>query len=171
MLDILDRGLSWLERILYVGAALSLVAMMLSITADAMGRFLFGTPVAGVYEVNEMYLLPAIVYLSIARAQSLNEHIAVDVFVGGMRPALQRLLLGLGRLLAIGLFAAIAYRTGEMAHRQFVMGNITSGAILLPAWIGWFVVSVGCVAMTMRLTLQVLFDIVGRRPADKPHLS
>lgn len=86
MLDILDRGLAWLEKILYLGAALALAAMMLSITADTLGRFLFGRPVAGVYQVNEMYLLPAIVYLSIARAQRRDEHIAVDVFVAAMRP-------------------------------------------------------------------------------------
>lgn len=169
MLDILDRGLAWLEKILYLGAALALAAMMLSITADTLGRFLFGRPVAGVYQVNEMYLLPAIVYLSIARAQRRDEHIAVDVFVAAMRPGPQRLLKGLGRVLAIGIFGVIAYRTGEMAQRQFAMGNVTSGAILLPAWIGWFVVAVGSAAMTLRLTLQVLFDIVGRHPADRSH--
>lgn len=166
MLDFLDRGLGWLEKILYVGAALALAAMLVSITADAMGRFLFNRPVMGVYEVNEMYLLPAVVYLSIARAQRFNEHIAVDVFVAPMRPGLRRLLLGVGRLLALGLFVAIAYRTGEMAHRQFIRGNVTSGSILLPAWIGWAVVSVGCAAMSLRLALQILFDILGHRPAD-----
>ena len=165
MLDSLDRALGWVERALYLGAALALAAMMVSISADALGRYLFDRPIRGVYEVNEMYLLTATVYLSIARAQRLDEHIAVDSIYRTMPAWARRLSRGIGRALAAALFAAVAYKTGEMAHSQFVMGNMTSGVVQLPSWIGWFLVFTGSGAMTLRLLLQVVLEIGGRLPA------
>lgn len=168
MLDTLDRGLERFEKALYVGAALALAVMMVSITADALGRYLFARPIPGVYEINEMYLLTATVYLSIARAQRRDEHIAVDSIYRRMPILARRLSRGVGRALAAAFFAAVAYKTGEMALRQFAMGNMTSGVVQLPGWIGWFLVCLGSGAMTLRLLLQLVGDGLGRLPAGEP---
>lgn len=162
MLSILDKGLGWLEKVLYFGAAFALALMMVSIAGDAMGRYLFSHPIRGVYEVNEMYLLTAIVYLSIARAQRLNEHIAVDSLYQKMPQVAQRVTRFTGRALSTALFAAIAYKTGEMAHEQYVMGNMTSGVVSLPSFVGWFLVAIGSGAMTLRLLLQTVSDILNK---------
>ena len=169
MLNSLDRGLDWFERVLYLGAAAALALMMVSISADALGRYLFTQPVRGVYELNELYLLTATVYLSIARAQRLDEHIAVHAIFLAMPRPVRRVVRVIGRLLSAALFAAIAYKTGGMALQQFEMGNATSGAVTLPTWIGWFFVAVGSAAMTLRLLLQVVFEVCGRDvPGDRP---
>lgn len=171
MLDRLDQGLSALERLLYFGAAAAMGLMMVSITVDALGRYLFGAPLKGVYEINEMYLLTATVYLSIARAQRNNEHIAVNTLYDVMPGWAQKSTRIVWRLLAAAVFAAIAYKTGDMALEQFVRGNRTSGVVELPSWIGWFVVALGSSTMTLRLVLQLLLDLAGRyRPSETRHV-
>ena len=158
MLSVMDKGLGWLEKVLYFGAAFALALMMVSIAGDAMGRYLFSKPIRGVYEINEMYLLTAIVYLSIARAQRFDDHIAVDSLYQKMPQIAQRITRFLGRLLSTALFATISYKTGEMAHEQFVMGNMTSGVVSLPSFLGWFLVAIGSGTRTLRLLLQTVSD-------------
>jgi len=164
MLDKLDRGLNALERLLYLGAAIAMALMMVSITSDALGRYFFDAPIKGVYEVNEMYLLTATVYLSIARAQRMNEHISVQTVYQVMPGWGQKTTRLTWRPAAAVVFAAIAYKTGDMALDQFMRGNRTSGVVELPSWIGWFLVSLGSTVMCLRLVLQVVFDLCGRDP-------
>lgn len=164
MLDRLDTGLGVLERVLFFGAALAMAMMMVSITLDTLGRTFFGTPIKGVYEFNEMYLLTATVYLSIARAQRNNEHITVNTLYDIMWPWAQLLTRICWRLLTIGVFCAVAYKTGDMALDQFLRANRTSGVVELPSWIGWFLVALGSAVMVLRLILQVIFDLSGRNP-------
>ncbi len=162
MIARLDAGLAWIEKILYIGAACALALMMLSIAGDALGRYLFDKPIAGVYEINEMYLLTAIVYLSIARAQRLNQHISVESLFHLMPHWAKRMSRTVGYFLTFGLFAAIAIRTGEMAYEQFIFGNRTSGVVSLPSWGGWFLVSIGSGTMTLRLCLQLISSVLRR---------
>ena len=168
MLSRLDRGLAWLEKVLYFGAAAALALMMVSIAGDALGRYLFSHPLRGVYEVNEMYLLTAIVYLSIAQAQRFNEHISVTSIYEKMPALVQRAARIVSRSLTAALFAAISFKTGEMALEQFVMGNMTSGVVSLPSWVGWFFVAIGAGAMTLRLLLQLFSDIANRELSAAP---
>ena len=160
MLSKVDHGLAWLEKVLYFGAATALGLMMVSIAGDALGRYLFSQPIRGVYEVNEMYLLTAVVYLSIAQAQRFNEHIAVTSIYDKMPAFAQRVARVVGRSLTTALFAAISFKTGEMALHHYVMGNETSGVVSLPSWIGWSFVGFGSGAMTLRLLLQLVSDIL-----------
>lgn len=167
MLNRLDRWLGWLEWILYLGAATALALMMITISADTLGRYLFSRPISGVYEINEMYLLTAVVFLSIARAQRFNRHIAVHSIYEVLGDGLQRLTRIVGRLLSVSLFCALAFKSGEMALAQFVMGNMTSGALALPTWVSWFFVWIGASAMTLRILLQLTFDILNKNHTVK----
>lgn len=171
MLKTLDFALRVIEGALYVGAAVCLALMMLSISGDALGRYAFDKPLPGVHELTEMYFLAGVVFLSIARAQRLGKHVSVESLEAGFPPALQCTTRIFGRALGAALFVIIALKAGQMAWNQFSMGNMTSGALALPSWIGWFVVSIGSATLVLRLLHQILEGLFGDQSNDTPQPS
>jgi len=166
MMKILNSALIVVEGALYVGAAVCLALMMLSISGDALGRYILGTPLPGVHELTEMYLLAGVVFLSIARAQRLGNHVAVESFEAFFPKGLRRVTRIVGRALGSTLFFIIAFKSGQMAWNQYMMGNMTSGAVAFPSWIGWFLVAIGSAALVLRLFLQIAQGLVNQEPDD-----
>ena len=69
------------EKILTYIAVLSIFVMMLLTSADAIGRYLFNSPIAGAYEVTEKYLMLIAVYLGASFTYREGSNIRIGLVI------------------------------------------------------------------------------------------
>jgi TRAP-type C4-dicarboxylate transport system permease small subunit len=159
MLDCLDRGLRAIERVFDFAAAASIVMMMLAIFSDVLARAITGESIDGVHELVEMYLMAGVVFLSVARAQDLGRHIAVDALMNRVGLRSRIVFKTTGCAIGLALMAPIAWKTSQMCIEHFLQGRATTGVVEFPTWIGWAAISAGSTVLAFRLALQIAMFI------------
>ncbi len=166
VIDLIDRAARRIEDALDRLAQVALFIMMVLVCADAGGRYLLDTPVPAAYEMTEMYLMIAVVFLALARNQALGGNVAVDILTQLASPSWRRLLGFLYVASAFLVYLGIAYMATRMAVQNFTLGRWTHGAFPLPTGPSWALFAIGAVAMTLRLALQVLRALRGQEIYD-----
>ncbi len=122
-------------------AAVALVAMMLHVNFDVLGRYLFNAPLPMTTEVVSAYYMVAVVFLPLAAIEWRDGHISVEIITQfiGQRP--QRVLLLATGVLAAAYFAAITWRTWLVAVDKYELGEFITGVAVLSIWPTRFLVS------------------------------
>ena len=93
--------------------ALALFAQMCLITADVICRYLFGSPITGVYEITEFMIL-IIIFSFLAPAQAAKRHVYVDLLVNRFPKRFQRAVTFVNHAICLLLMALI---TGMACQR------------------------------------------------------
>lgn len=150
----LSRALSFLERVLVVASAASILFMMLVLVVDVGGRYLFNRPLSWAYDIISIYLLPLIVYLAIADAYRRNQHISVDMLYNLMDRRLKRLVRLLSAVVVIGVMAPITWLAAGEAITRYQNDIVIAGSILWPTWIPALFLAVGGVLLILRAALD-----------------
>ena len=91
----------------YLGVA-SLLVMMLITAADVFARYVFNSPILGVFELTE-FLVLILVFSFIAYTQAEGGHISVDFVVARFPKRVRRAVELFNRAVCLGLMAMIAY--------------------------------------------------------------
>ena len=79
------RFLELFEKLYMAAAMISIFFMMLSISADALSRYLFGSPITGQYEFTQFYLLVILVFMALPRTYVIGGHIRLNLLDGYRR--------------------------------------------------------------------------------------
>ena len=134
MKRILDTLCGW-------GAAFgsaAICAMMLVMTADAVGRKIIGT-IPGAYET-AIGLLAILMLISQGYGQMRRVHIVVDFFTSRFNKQIQRILGIVWAILGVGIFGLLTWLGFKAAWKFTLVGEIWFGIIDYPAWpFRWFV--------------------------------
>ena len=138
--------------------ALLIVAMMLVTAIDVALRELFNNPLLGAFEVME-FMMAGVIFLGLAHLQRQGGHIALDFVVARMSPTMQRCFSLFGHLLALSVFLAISWRTGQTAFEAWTVGHHTSGGVRLPTWPGRSAVPIGTGLLCIRLMIDAVTDV------------
>ena len=115
-----DRSLKLLE----IGAALVLLALMGLTCADVAGRELANAPVHGATELTKL-ALAAVVFLALPVASWRDQHIVVDLLDSVFPAALGRIRHLLVNLIGAVALAAVAVRAWKFAGRSAEYGDVT----------------------------------------------
>lgn len=158
-----ESALIFLEKTSNAIAALVLMIMMVLLTADALGRYVFLQPVIGTMEITEMYLLGAVAFLPLAALQRENGHVSVSTFQARIPERLRGLFGVVNTGLGLVVFATIALKTAQMAFESFSEGRETAGLISLPVWCGWAIIFIGTLVLCLRLSLELWRGVFRRR--------
>jgi TRAP-type C4-dicarboxylate transport system permease small subunit len=130
---------AWRER--WVGRlgtppALLILGMAAVTTIDVIGRYIFGRPLGGAFEVTEIAMGLAI-YAGLGLAALGRDHIRVDLAKGWLPPAVRRAQLVCGNLVCAVVAAALGWRVltrgtalVEVGERFLVLG-------FPKGWIAW----------------------------------
>lgn len=143
-------------------AALVLIAVL--INADILGRLFFRTPVQFQFEMVELYLMPAVATLSLAKVFREGGHLSLEFIepsvFGRFWPALRIVML----LCSAVFFIALTAMSGRFAFHAFEHGEVYFGVIDWP--LGWAYLSVplGSAVLTVRL----LFETIRRSAESAP---
>lgn len=122
----------WTERLLEAVVGLALIAMTAVTVIDVTGRYLFGAPLQGGFEISEL-LMGLTVFAALPLATRSESHLAIglltDRLTGGPRRIHRIAIL----IVTVGALAFIAWRMGVQAqilHR----GEAATGSLQLPLW-------------------------------------
>lgn len=120
-----DRVVHWATRLLGLGAAVLLFAMMVLTFVDVMGRYFFDAPVTGGFEVTEL-MMAALIFAGLPLVTAGNEQVAVDLLDYSMPRTVKRIRDVLVNLLCAGMLAILSYRLWLKASEQVSYGDQTA---------------------------------------------
>ncbi len=143
----LTRWLNWI-------AASAIVAVMIIVSINVIGRGMFGIPLKGTVDI--VSLLGALVIsCAIAYTQVLKGHIRITLLIDMLPHTLRTILAGLIDIIGMILFGIISWQTALFAIGTHEIGEL-SEVLKIPITPFAAVVSIGC----MGLTLVLLVDFI-----------
>ncbi|MBX9453647.1 MAG: TRAP transporter small permease [Mesorhizobium sp.] len=153
----LERALSFFDRIFMAIAQLAIFVMMLSISVDALGRYLFNRPLQGSFEFTTLYLMVILTFLGLPATYASGGHIRLDV----LKPWLARIpgnpVERVNALIAAGIFGFLAWHSGIEAVSKFIDRDTSFGVIQFPLYWSYVWVPLGCGLLALRLAVEIAF--------------
>lgn len=155
-MKLVERILGLMEKGLIIIGGVCLFLLMVAVVTDAGGRYFLNSPISGVYEISEFYLMIAIVFLGLSRTQSLKGHVRVELLLERF-PMLIAKALNIFYFLATALvFGCISYLAAETGWNNIVLDRWTTGVVPIPTGPSWLIVALGCAVFSLRL----IFDAI-----------
>ena len=136
-------------------AMISIFIMMISISADAMSRYLFGSPITGQYEFTQFYLLVILVFMALARTYMLGGHIRIRLLDKILHKIPFDLSERINAFLGALAFAVLSYISLFEAVEKFVNQDKLFGVIQFPIYWSYVWVPLGSLLMTLRLIYDI----------------
>jgi TRAP-type C4-dicarboxylate transport system permease small subunit len=155
----LDRGIRYVENVLLAICGVIFMGMIFLGTVDVFGRYLFNSPVQGSLELMQV-IMGAIVMLGWAYTQKEDGHVKVEL-ITNLLPIRARYVLKLiMTILALFLFATIAYKSWGIAFanfdRRFLVIDFPSGPF-------YFLVPVGAFFLCLEFIVSIFYVSAGIR--------
>ena len=147
-----------LTNFLNVIGTLLIVAVMLLVNADVIGRVMFNSPVSGVPEIVSMSIV-AIVFLQVAQAfrkGRLTRTEAVLDFVEKRAPRLRVFMELIFSCAAIALIWQLFWASQPLFMKSWVRNTYegTVGDFTAPIWPVKLIILIGCAALLVQLVLH-----------------
>jgi C4-dicarboxylate transporter DctM subunit len=142
------------ERGFNVFSAVVITLMMFLTSIDVVLRYVFNSPIPGVYTLVEMLILGA-VFPAVAYVQQVRGMVRVDIFIdrlkGNPRTAFELATL----FLALVAFALLCWQIGILAWEAWITGNYEMGIIEWPFWPPMTVMTVGLGLLCLRFVTDI----------------
>ncbi len=156
----LRRAVDFVTGALNVAGTLLIVAVMLLVNADVIGRGALDRPISGVPEMVSMSIV-AIVFLQIAQAFRMGRLTRTELLLGGLErlgPRFRQALEFLFSLAAIALVWQIITASWPLFEKAWARGTYegTIGDFIAPVWPVKLIILVGCTALLVQLVLHAI---------------
>ena len=159
----MDRLLGWLQKPIDLLFWLGLLAgflMMVHVTVDVAGRYLFNRPLDGTTEIVAAYYMVLVAYCPWAFIASRDEHIVAGMFRRIGSPRFDFWLDVAVKAFTAVCVAVFTYQTFWAALRQTRAGEVwIAGTMYLPVWPSRWVLPVSGLFMVLYLVLRVVSDV------------
>ncbi len=156
-MKILFRTLAVLEKASLALAVLAMLTMMISITSDALGRYLFNRPIEGSFEFTELYLMIIIPFMAMPDTYTSGTQIKLDIASKFLKRipgrVLERLALGCAAI----VLGAMFWYSLQTAIEKFATRETSFGAIQFRLDWSYVWVPIGTGLVSLRLALRALF--------------
>lgn len=156
-----ERLLRAVENVFLYGSVISLLLMMVLVSADAVARYAFSRPLTFQFELTENYLMVAAILLPLAFVTRERQHIEIDTFKRYIpKPLLEAVTL-FGLVAMVALLLVVTYVTGEKAYEAFRLNEKIFGVIDWP--VGWsrVLVPLATGVFTVRLCMEIVRRATG----------
>ncbi len=153
----MSRALSLLDLAAMRIAQTSLLVMMLAISVDALGRYLFNSPLQGNFEFTSLYLMVILTFLGMPASYARGGMVRLDILSGPLSRLPWHLSERVNVFLAAAVFGFIAWHAGLEAFEKFEARDTTFGVIQFPIYWSYVWVPVGCALMFLRLAYEFVF--------------
>ena len=150
-----------------VVAMISIFIMMISVSADAMSRYLLGNPITGQYEFTQYYLLVILVFMALPHTYMLDGHIRLRLLDRFLRKVPFDLSERINAILGAIAFGILAYVSLIEAVEKFVNQDKLFGAIQFPIYWSYVWVPLGSIFIALRLILEVFIP----KPQQPDHIG
>ena len=132
-----------------------IIALMMFLTRiDVVLRYIFNSPIPGVYTLSEMFMIAA-VFPAVAYVQQKKGHVRVDILIDKLKGR-PRIVFELATLfLALVCFAIMGLDSGLLAWNAWVTGDYDMGSIEIPFWPAKSVMTVGIGLLLWRFITDI----------------
>ncbi|MCF8094249.1 MAG: TRAP transporter small permease [Desulfobacteraceae bacterium] len=141
------------EILAYLGCFV-LIVMMLLTMADVVGRYIFNTPILGVFEITE-FLVLLLIFSFLGFTQQWKTHISVDLVFNNFPPKMRYFVDALNHLICLVLMILITWRGIVKALDMKEVGQ-QSPNLLIPEYPFVFFLAFGCAVFC----LEYIRDLV-----------
>ena len=148
--------LTLMERGLLALATVGLILMMLSISADALGRHLFNSPFRGNFELTSLYFMVILVFATLSGNYAQGVHVRLDIVSDKLAARFGRNYTRAIALICLPVFALFTWHVGHEAIAKFQHMETRMGAIPFPIYLSYVWVALGALTLTLRLVLDVI---------------
>ena len=159
----MNRLLAWLDKPINLMLWASLAAgvgMMLHVTVDVAGRYLFNRPLEGTTEIVAAYYMVLVAYCPWAFIASRDNHIVAGIFQRVGSPRFDFWLDVAVKAFTALCVAVFAYQTFWAALRQTRAGEVwIAGTMYLPVWPSRWILPVSGFFMVLYLVLRVIAQV------------
>jgi TRAP-type C4-dicarboxylate transport system permease small subunit len=153
-LHVVDRVLRVIEWLFETIALVALATIMVNTVVNAFTRHVYDSPIPGSLNVTLLYLMPALVFLSLGRVQAMNSHIAATLFVDRLGNVGQRAAKVAVTVVIVAVSAMML--NGSAGELRQIWGATLGGSPELPLGPSWIFVPLGIAAIVLRATWQLL---------------
>lgn len=149
-----------INRAIGIITGLFLMAMMLHVVCDVFARNLLAQTIPGTIEIVSMYYMPAIVFLPLAYAETLEAHIQVDLVFRLFPRRLREALVPITLFGLAVIYGAMAWGALEIALAKYRIGEYAMGYAEIVVWPGRFFVPVGFGALSLTIAAKAVICLV-----------
>ncbi len=160
------KAIDKIENVMALSASVCLLSMMFGIVLDAAMRYVFNHPLSVAYELNEIYILPAIIFFTISYTMKKKGHIGVTLFHQFFSKSMIKVLDRAGLLIGAIIFGIITWQGVKLTHFSWYNNFVTTGIYKWPLYMGYAFVPLGSSVMTLRCLIEFmtrLFGVAGER--------
>lgn len=154
MSRILGNLLARCEAVLVGAAAVATAIMMLLTSADAIGRYVFNSPIMGAYELTEKYLMVAAIFLGLSFTFREGIFIRVTFLVDRLPLQLRRISEFIAHLITIVFCLFIVYASGGQALRA-LSDDTQLSTVPVPIAPAYCLVPLGFLALLVVLLIDL----------------
>jgi TRAP-type C4-dicarboxylate transport system permease small subunit len=161
----MTRLLTLLEKPINLMFWLSIAAgvlMMLHVTVDVTGRYVFNRPLEGTTEIVAAWYMVLIAYGPWAWIAARDNHIVAGMFANIGTPRFDEIVVKIFTAFYVAVFS---YQTYLQALRQTRAGEVwLAGTMYIPVWPSRWVLPLSGALMLIYLVLRVIRDVARGMP-------
>lgn len=136
--------------------AFAVALMMVHITADVVGKFLFLSPVPATIALVSHYYMVVVAFLPLAFAERSDGHITVEVVTELLPMRMQHHLGAFATLLSAIVFGLLTWRTFPEAMTKHEIGAfLIELGIKVPIWPSYYLLPIGTGLMVLVLLYKL----------------
>lgn len=162
-----QRLVDWLERGADLLAGISLLLMMVLISADALGR-LFGAPVQGAYEFTSYYLMVIAAFAALPRSYTTGGQVRLELLEPWLRKLPGHAAYRGVVALSLAAFLVLFWFTAEEATQRIVNRDTTFGVIQWPLYLSYVWLPIGVGLLCLRLVVELALPTVPAGETEEP---
>ena len=160
----IGRALSFLAKSASLIGAICVVLMMLHVTADVLGRYLFNAPLPGTIVVVANYYMIIVAFIALGVAEEKRAHISVEFLTDLMpRPAQTGFSLFSGVLTVAVVVLLMVGGWTEAVTKTEIGATMEQGSQRIEVWQGYWLVPLGAALMALIAGYRVIATVTGWR--------
>ena len=145
-------------------AGLSLFILMIMMATDVFARTVFSSPISGVTEIGQYYLMVAIVFFGLPYTYRVGGHVRVEILATRFGPRFWFVTELLGQILGIVTFLIIVWFTLQFGLEGVkIRAARPSGAFILPVYPARFIVPLSSLLMVVTMVSSLIRTIIDFR--------
>lgn len=150
LLAILEKACSWASQAI-------LFAMMLSISTDGLGRYLFNHPLPGGLQLTELYFMVMLTFLGMPAIYASGGHIRLDIASKWLDKSPYQLSARVNAFVGAMALGLMAWQSGIVAIEKIQELETSFGAVQFPIYLSYVWVPIGSGLLAARMTYDIFF--------------
>jgi TRAP-type C4-dicarboxylate transport system permease small subunit len=151
-LDTLQSKLDSIYVVTFTIATATLFGTQFLISSNAIGRYLFDSPIRNTVDIVTLVLIIVIVFFSIAKLDRDDGNVNVNIFYQRMSERARRTVDLLYNVLVFFLFMYVLRGTTLTAIDYTQRGSSTAGGV--PTFYSWWVITIGLILLCIQLLVN-----------------